>query len=80
MQNKIGKNRPSPKNEDDYITAYLKQNPAAKKQDGMDIAAVTTKDGENGHGLLPEDINRGHDKDFHRVIDFIPDSQLKKDL
>ena len=80
MENKIGKNRPSPKNEADYIAAYLKENPAAKKEDGMDVAAVVTKDGVKGHGLLPEDINRGHDKEYHRIKNFIPDSELKKKL
>ena len=78
MNNKIGKNRTSPKNENDYIAAYLKANPAAKKEDGMDISAVITKDGTRGHGLLPEEINRSHDKDYHRVKNFIPDSELKK--
>lgn len=78
MNNKIAKNRTSPKNENNYIAAYLKSNPAAKKQDGMDISAVITKDGIRGHGLLPEEINRSHDKDYHRVKNFIPDSELKK--
>ncbi len=78
MENKIGKNRMSPKNENDYIAAYIKKNPSAKRQDGMDIAAVITKDGTRGHGLLPEDINRSHDKDYHRIKDFIPDNKLKK--
>lgn len=45
MENKIGKNRQSPKNEKDYINAYLKANPKANRQDGMDIAAVIAKDG-----------------------------------
>ena len=67
MYYKIGKNRQSPKNEKDYINAYLKANPKANRQDGMDIAAVIAKDGTRGHGLLPEDINRGHDKDYHRI-------------
>ena len=80
MENKIGKNRMSPKNENDYIAAYIKENPSAKKQDGMDIAAVITKDGTRGHGLLPEDINRSHDKDYHRIKDFIPDNKLKKNF
>ncbi len=80
MENKIGKNRISPKNENDYIAAYIKENPAAKRQDGMDIAAVITKDGTRGHGLLPEDINRSHDKDYHRIKDFITDNKLKKNF
>ena len=78
MENKIGKNRVSPKNEDAYITAYMKVNPLAKKHDGLDIAAVIAKDGTRGHGLLSEVINRGHDKDYHRIKNFIPDSELKK--
>lgn len=78
MENKIWKNRVSPKNEDKYIAAYMKENPAAKKKDNLDVAAVVTKDGIKGHGLLSQDINRSHDKDFHRVKNFIPDSELKK--
>lgn len=38
--NKIVINRKSPKNEEAYIESYLKQNPSAKKKDGLDIAAV----------------------------------------
>ncbi len=30
--------------------------------------------------LLPEDINRSHDKDYHRIKNFIPDSELKKNF
>jgi hypothetical protein len=78
MENKIGRNRQSPKNEEDFISAYIDKNPKAKKHDGMDIAAVILKDGTKGHGLLPANINRGHDKDYHIVKDFIPDSELKK--
>lgn len=77
MYNRIGKNRKSPSNEDAYIEAYLKKNPSAKKADGMDIAAVVTIDGTKGHGLLSEEINRSHDKENHRIKDFIPDSELK---
>ena len=77
MENKIGRNGPSPKNEDDFISAYLNQNPKAKKHDGMDIAAVILTDGTKGHGLLPENINRGHDNNYHVIKDFIPDSELK---
>ena len=77
MENKIARNRKSPANEDMYIQEYLKRNPAAKKNDGLDIAAVITKDGTRGHGLLSEEFNRSHDKNNHRVKDFIPDSELK---
>ncbi|MBR3888664.1 MAG: hypothetical protein IKJ32_06155 [Clostridia bacterium] len=78
MENKIARNRTSPKNEKDYIEAYLKKNPAAKKSDGLDVAAVITKSGVKGHGLLPEEINRSHDKEYHRVKNFIPDTELTK--
>ena len=80
MKNKIGKNRQSPKNETSYINAYLKLNKTANKRDGMDIAAVITKDGTKGHGLLPESINRGHDKEYHRVKNFISDIELKENF
>ena len=77
MENRLGHNRKSPSNEDSLIKAYLEKNPSAKKRDGLDIAAVITKDGIKGHGLLPEEFNRSHDRDNHRVKDFIPDSELK---
>ena len=77
MENRIGKNRKSPSNEDMYIKAYLKRNPSAEKKDGLDIAAVVAKDGTRGHGLLPEEFNRSRDRENHRVFDFIPDSELK---
>lgn len=78
FENRLAKNRTSPKNENDYIEAYLKLNPMAKKVDGLDISAVTTKDGTRGHGLMNESLNRGKDKDYHRVKDFIPDKELHK--
>ena len=77
MDNRIGRNRRSPANEDLYIQEYLKRNPSAKKADGLDIAAVITKDGTRGHGLLPEEFNRSHDRNNHIVKDFIPDKELK---
>lgn len=80
MENRIARNRRSPRNEDDYIEAYLTVNPAAVKNDGMDISAVVTKDGISGHGLLNESINRSHDKEYHRVINFVPDSELRKKM
>ena len=77
MQNRIARNRTSPANEDILRQNYLKLNPKAGKCDNMDISCVITKDGEKGHGLLSENINRSHDKEYHRVKDFIPDSKLK---
>ena len=80
MENKIGRNRRSPKIEDKYIAAYIKENPKAKKKDGMDIAAVVSKNGIKGHGLVPESINRSHDKRNHQVKDFISDVELRKKM
>ena len=77
MENRIARNRKSPTNEDAYIQAYLDKNPAARKADGLDVAAVITKDGIRGHGLLSEELNRSHDHNNHIVKDFIPDSDLK---
>ena len=77
MENKIGRNRKSPVNEEMYVQEYLKKNPKAKKADSMDVAAVITKDGIRGHGLLQEKFNRSHDKDNHIIKDFIPGSKLK---
>ena len=78
MENRIGKNRRSPSNESLYIENYLKKNPSAKKADGMDISAVIAKDGTRGHGLLPEEFNRAHDKNNHIIKDFISDKDLMK--
>ena len=80
MDNRIAKNRPSPRNEKDYIQAYKEMNPKANRHDNYDIAAVITKDGTKGHGLLSENINRGHDKNYHIVKDFVPDNELKNNL
>ena len=79
MKNRLAKNRRSPNNETEFIQAYLQENPSAiKKADGLDVAAVTAKDGTKEHALMPERHNRSHDTDYHRVKDFIPDSELKK--
>ena len=76
MTNRIGINRKSPSNEDMYREAYLNLNPSARKHDGLDISAVIAKDGTRGHGLLPEEFNRSHDRNNHRIIDFISDKEL----
>jgi|GEM_PF-1537885 len=78
--NKIVTNRRSPKNKPDYIQAYMKQNPSAKKRDGLDIAAVRDKEGNPGHALMNPEHNRCKDKNPHRGQEFIPDTQLKKDI
>lgn len=79
-ENKLVKNRPSPKNEDDYIRAYKQANPSAAKSDGKDIAAVRTKSGVSGHALMKPSNNRSKDKDFHHGEDFIPDTELRKKM
>lgn len=78
--NKIVTNRRSPKNEEAYIEAYIKQNPSSKRKDNLDIAAVRAKDGTPGHAKMNPEHNRSKDKNPHRGKDFIPDSQLKKDI
>ena len=80
MKNRIARNRVSPKNEGEYISAYLKENPRAKKKDGLDVAAVISKDGTKGHGFVSESINRSRDKAFYLVKDFISDEELKKKI
>lgn len=80
MENRLARNRKSPANEEAYRNAYLQQNPSARKPDGLDIAAVRTKDGVRGYGLMPEEFNRSHDNELHRVKDFIPESELKNKL
>jgi hypothetical protein len=81
LENKHAKNRKSPDNEKTYTDAYRQLNPSAnKKGDGLDIAAVTTRAGEKGYGLMREEHNRSHDRDFHIVKDFIPMSEIKKQM
>ncbi len=77
MENKIAKNRKSPANEESFRQNYMKLNPKAKKADGLDISAVVTKNGTKGYGLLSEEFNRSHSKDYHIVKDFISDEELK---
>jgi len=79
-ENKIVRNRPSPKNEDQYIKAYKELNPKAAKIDNKDISAVKTKNGVNGHVLLNQSVNRSKDTNYHRGEDFIPDTELRKKI
>ena len=78
--NRIVTNRKSPSNEDAYISAYKELNSRACRKDGLDIAAVRAKDGTPGHALLDESINRSRDKANHRAQNFIPDSELRKQM
>ena len=81
MENKIVTNRSSPKSHDEYVKEYLKQNPSANKpRDGLDVSAVTTKNGIPGYALLPEDKNRSRDKTPHRGKDFISSEELRKGM
>ena len=78
--NKIVKNRQSPNNEVEYRNTYKKINKEACKSDILDIAAVITKDGVRGHVLLPQEINRSKDSDYHRGIGFISDEELRQEM
>ena len=80
LENRIVKNRPSPKNERDYIAAYKKVNPSASKSDGKDIAAVRTKNGESGHALMNPSDNRSKDRAYHRGEGFVPDKTLRQNM
>lgn len=77
-ENKLVKNRPSPRNEKSYIKAYQELNKKAANPDGKDIAAVTTKAGVRGHALLTPQANRSKDNKYHRGEDFISDAEIKK--
>ena len=74
---RIGKNRPSPKNEKELIEKYKQKVKIANKKDNLDVAAVITKNGEKGHGLLNQSFNRSRDDKYHRIENFIPDKELK---
>ena len=52
----------------------------ACKSDGLDISAVTAKDGTPGHVLLSADINRSKDSAYHIGKGFISDSELRKNM
>jgi hypothetical protein len=80
FENRIVKNRPSPKNEDDYIDAYLDANKKANRKDGLDVSAVRAKDGTLGHALLKQDDNRSKDHEYHRGEGFIEDKELRKKM
>lgn len=78
MFDTFGKNRPSPDNEDEYRYAYKKLNPRAERKDTLDIACVVSITGILGHGLMEQSPNRAKDDDWHRVYDFIPDTEIRK--
>ena len=77
-ENKLVQNRPSPKNEEKYKSAYKELNKSANKPDNKDIAAVRAKNGVLGHALMKQSDNRSRDKNYHRGESFIPDDELKK--
>ena len=80
IENRVVQNRKSPKNEDKYIDAYKEMNPAAKRRDGLDIAAVRTKSGGTGHALLSSNVNRSKDNGYHIGKDYISDKDLKNHI
>lgn len=75
-----GKNRKSPKNEQQLIDAYKSINPNANRKDGKDVSAVVNRDGVLGHALLSQGKNRSKDHKEHRGQDFISDKELKKNM
>lgn len=78
--NKKVRNVRSPKNEQELINAYKEMNPKSKKPDGLDISSVVTVNGVRGIVLLPESINRSHDKNVHIGKDFISKRDLEKHI
>ena len=81
MENSLVQNRPSPKNEPDYINAYKQIVPSAnRKNDGYDVSAVRTKSGQTGYAMLQEGLNRAKDDDFHRGKNFVPTSAVRKKM
>ena len=81
MDNKLAKNIKSPKNEAELVAAYKKINKSASNlNDGLDISIVESKSGEKGIGLMDEKFNRSRDTDFHRVKDFVPMDEIKKQM
>ena len=74
----FAKNRPSPSNEDDYISAYKKAVPSAENNDNYDIAAVITLSGYTGHAMMYYSDNRSHDNSYHNCINFVSDDELRR--
>ena len=73
----LAKNRVSPFNEDEYISAYKKAVPESLNDDNYDIAAVITYDGVCGHALMHQSYNRSHDNQYHQCKYFVSDSELR---
>lgn len=79
-ENRNVTNRKSPSNEDKYIRAYKELNPESNRNDNYDISAVIAVNGERGHALLDQSINRSKDSDVHRGYEFISDNALRKQM
>ena len=78
--NRIVANRRSPSNEAALNNAYRQLVPQANRKDGYDVSAVVTKDGTKGHAMLPESVNRSKDRDNHIGKNFVPDTELRKQI
>ncbi|MBQ9458257.1 MAG: hypothetical protein IJU64_07150 [Bacilli bacterium] len=78
--NVIARNRKSPSDEKERVNAYLRLVPEAAKRDGKDVAAVTTKGGIKGHGLMNQHDNRAKDRDNHRVERFVPEKEIEREM
>ena len=79
LSNKIVRNRPSAKNEQERIEAYKRKCDLGDTHRG-DISSVVTKSGEKGMAILPSKINRSNDRDWHRGKNYLPDSVINKEL
>ena len=81
LSNKIVRNRPSPKNEQERIEAYKRICDLGNKHRG-DISSVVTKSGEKGMVILPRKINRSgsNDRDWHIGKNYLPNSVINKEL
>ena len=71
------KNRPSPYNEEDWISAYKRRVPSSSNDDNYDIAAVVTNTGINGHAMMHYSYNRSKDGNYHICYNFVSDDELR---
>ena len=79
FSNKIVRNIKSPQNEQERIEAYKNICGLGDKHRG-DISSVITKSGQKGMAILPKDINRSKDKNYHIGKKFVSNTEINKEL
>ena len=79
FSNKIVKNIKLPTNEQERIEAYKNICGLGDKHRG-DISSVITKSGRKGMAILPKDVNRSKDKNYHRGKKFVSNTEINKEL